>query len=384
MFNQFPQVNSSTKPKGLLNVGATCYMNAVLQCFYHVKNLTNELFKYQIMPCMSISSAYFDVISQLSSNSNNAANPTSFKNVISRNPLFRGIQANDSKDLILYFFENIENELSLQNYICRNPKYINRIRYINNNQNKELMNIISTFDNCHKSIISDLFYGFTINVMVCNNCKKELLNYQIFNMLIFPIEAAYNSLNEKTPQKGITFPNRESTSNSEYGKFLRNNDYKTNYRNNYSGNSHRKVNIDDCFNYAKSDVEFKGDNQIFCNHCKALNNSKGNTKIYSSPHILVLILDRGKGNKFECDVEFEETLDIKKYVESKECPVNYKLIGIISHLGESSMSGHFIVDCRHFDGKWYTFNDSIVSGPYNSFKKQGTPYILFYQNSELS
>ena len=340
------------------------------------------------MPFMNISSAYLDVISQLSSNSNNAANPTSFKNVISLNPLFRGIQANDSKDLILYFFENIENELSLQNYICRNPKYINRIRYINNNQNKELMNIISTFDNCHKSIISDLFYGFTSNVMVCNNCKKELLNYQIFNLLIFPIEAAYNSLNE-TPQKRKTNPNREYTSNSAYGNFYVNNNYKTNYRNNYeynySRNSHRKVNIYDCFDYAKSDVEFKGDNQIFCNHCKALNNSKGNTRIYSSPHILVLILDRGKGNKFECDVEFEETIDIKKYVERKEeCPVNYKLIGIISHLGESSMSGHFIADCRHFDGKWYTFNDSIVTGPNNSFQKHGTPYILFYQNSELS
>ena len=44
------------------------------------------------------------------------------------------------------------------------------------------------------------------------------------------------------------------------------------------------------------------------------------------------------------------------------------------------MSGHFIADCRHFDGKWYTFNDSIVSGPNSKYSKKGTPYILFYEN----
>ena len=141
--------------------------------------------------------------------------------------------------------------------------------------------------------------------------------------------------------------------------------------------------IYECFDNEISDTDFKGDNQVFCNKCRKMTDSLGKSKIYSSPHVLVLILDRGKGNKFDCDVEFYETIDIKKYVESHDCPVKYNLIGIISHLGESSMSGHFIADCKHFDGKWYTFNDSIVSGPYNSYQKHGTPYILFYQNSEL-
>jgi ubiquitin C-terminal hydrolase len=373
------QVNQYTKPKGLLNVGATCYMNAVLQCFYHVKILTNELLKYKNFPSNSISLAYYDVIYKLSFCSKNAADPTLFKNAISSNPLFSGIQANDSKDLILYFFETIDRELTLLNYFCQNTKYINRIREMKNYQNKELMNIIYSFDNCHKSIISDLFYGFTYNKMTCKRCKEDLVNYQIFNLLFFPIEAVYNFCKEKNPQRNANTYNSRPTTNNIYGNFY----------NGYSGyshgtNSNKKVNIYDCFDYEKTDVTFTGDNKIYCNKCKTLNDSLGNSKIYSSPHILILILDRGKGNQFECEVEFNETLNIRKYVErNDDCPVEYNLIGIISHLGESNMNGHFIADCKHFDNKWYTFNDSIVSGPYASFQKHGTPYILFYQNSKI-
>ena len=61
----------------------------------------------------------------------------------------------------------------------------------------------------------------------------------------------------------------------------------------------------------------------------------------------------------------------------------YKLIGVITHLGESSMSGHFIAFCKDpFDNQWYKFNDAIVT-PVNDFKKDvidfGMPYLLFFQ-----
>ena len=116
-----------------------------------------------------------------------------------------------------------------------------------------------------------------------------------------------------------------------------------------------------------------------------MSNAKGISKIYSSPYILILILNRGKGNQFDCDVDFRETLNIKKYVDAdnrNNCPNEYELIGVISHLGESSMSGHFIADCKHFDGKWYCFNDSSVTPTYK-YSQKGTPYILFYQSNEI-
>ena len=400
-------INSFTKAKGLENVGATCYMNAVLQCFYHVRPLSTEFVNYNFHPNMiqqiPMTMAYLEVVKELSNNKGTAARPILFKNTISMNPLFTGVQANDSKDLILYFLEKIDSELTMLKYFTQNKNLMNTIRYMNNilsKQPPELQYAINMFMNYHNSIFADLFYGFSSQTIECSNqnCHQRLTNYQIFNFIIFPIENVYNSLKGKKnnnnyyeeDKKHISLSNMRpagkpsftTTSNSEYGNWYNDTSKKSYSNNYYNRNDYGKksVTLIDCFENEINTIEFKGDNQIYCNRCNKLLDAKGENRIFSSPHVLILILNRGKANKFDCDVEFEESLNIEKYVESKQCPTKYKLIGVISHFGESSMSGHFIADCRHFDGKWYTFNDSIVTGPNFKYSKKGTPYILFYEN----
>ena len=354
--------------------------------------------------------AFLDVVKQLSFDKSIAGKPILFKNVISVNPLFSGIQANDSKDLILYFLEKIDNELTVLNHITQNKNIFNTIRSVQFfNNEPELQNIINIFAINHKSIFSDLFYGFMSQTIECSKCHQRLTNYQIFNFIIFPIENVYNSKkgnnrnkNFKENKTQIMSPasmppagmpsggSRRGTSNSTYGSFYDQQSYGQNRsyvqnKNNYNDRfdfGKKSVTLNDCFENEIDDINFKGDNQIYCNRCKKLLDAKGQNRIFSSPHVLILILNRGKANQFDCDVEFDENLNIGKYVVSKQCPTKYKLIGVISHFGESSMSGHFIADCRHFDDKWYCFNDGIVTGPSGRYSKRGTPYILFYQNAD--
>ena len=148
-------------------------------------------------------------------------------------------------------------------------------------------------------------------------------------------------------------------------------------------NNINEVNIFDCFDYDKKVNYMTGENQMFCNYCRANSDSYMKTNLYTGPEVLILILNRGKGIEFDVKIYFTEELNLSKYIENKESGYMYKLIGVITHLGESSMSGHFIAYCKDpLNGKWFKYNDAIVD-EVNDFKKEvidfAMPYLLFYQ-----
>ena len=147
-----------------------------------------------------------------------------------------------------------------------------------------------------------------------------------------------------------------------------------------------KITLDQCFeSYLKPDY-LTGDNKQYCNKCGVLSDAFYSTYIYSSPNILILILNYGKNLVFKCDVQFDEYINIAKYIESKydAMPTRYRLLGAIVHIGPSSMGGHFIAFCRGIDNpeKWYSLNDSIVTeAAFSDIKSVGIPYVLFYENT---
>ena len=342
--------SSNNKPyaNGLVNIGATCYMNATLQCLAHIQNLTNFLLKFK--PSQEtftstnkykLTNAYIEVLKNIWENPNiNNYSPNNFKRVISEmNPLFEGINANDSKDLIIFLMETLHNELNKAKKIS-----LSNFNSINQTDYQSTFNLFSKYyTNNYKSVISDIFYGMYNSLMRCCNCNITVNNIQCFNILIFP-------LNEVKL-------------------------FKQRYEN--------IVNINECFEYYQKYDIMKGENQIYCNYCNKYSNSINWTKLIISPRILVINLNRGTGLQYDIKLYFEQYLNISNFVYyNNQCPTFYELIGIVTHFGRSSMSGHFIAFCKSFkDLKWYKYNDAqVVSSSFEEAKNTGVPYILFYSS----
>ena len=116
-----------------------------------------------------------------------------------------------------------------------------------------------------------------------------------------------------------------------------------------------------CFEHQKEPTFFVGDNQFFCNICQRLTDNINSNVLYSLPPYLIIILNRGKGKSFECEVDFPEFLNLQTYISCPQSIFNYQLCGVICHLGESGMSGHFIAYCRQrINNMWYCFNDALL------------------------
>jgi ubiquitin C-terminal hydrolase len=382
------------KARGLENVGATCYMNATLQCFYHVKPLSENLINDdKIDKKLEITHCYKKLIEELTGCTNRRkfkinleqltddkidhVRPMAFKDLISKkNPLFKGIKANDSKDLVLFLLENMDSELTKRNNKTKEPE----IFYGNNIEDLEEEN----FKKSHNSIFSELFYGFQRSAMICQNCDNEEISFNVFNYVLFPLEKTYNSLNQNNVYSKNYYNFGANMGNYYNFNQNRGTTMVGMTRNFGLGGNVKKLNLDNCFKCFESEELLTGENQIFCNKCRKMSDAKTINKIYKAPKVLIIILNRGKDNQFECDVDFPLQLDISNYIENlKESPKIYDLIGVISHLGESSMSGHFIAICKHFDDTWHLFNDAFVSNSSEADLKKGTSYILFYQCKDI-
>ena len=186
-------------PKGLANIGATCYMNATLQCFYHCKKLTNYLtsdrYRYNniSIPYNSITSEYIKLVKELSyKDGQKDYAPYDFKDILgAKNPLFHGIAANDSKDLILFLLEELAKELAIHD---KNNFFGSNIKDFVD-QTNEIETFRETVKDFAKgrSIIKDIFYFMVKTTSICKNCNSKLYNFQVMNFII-RIEQIYIEL----------------------------------------------------------------------------------------------------------------------------------------------------------------------------------------------
>ena len=172
---------------GLNNIGATCYMNATLQCFSNTKKLTEYFlydFDYEKDKNKIISYEYYHLLRKLwgKKYNNIPYSPKEFKEVLSKeNPLFQGIAANDSKDLVNFLLERFHQELNSVKYNnFDNNEIRTDINQINQSNENEMFKLFfDDFCKKYNSPISNMFYGILETKYKCNICNTFKFNFQV-------------------------------------------------------------------------------------------------------------------------------------------------------------------------------------------------------------
>ena len=347
------------KPTGLVNIGGICYLNAVLQCFFYCRPLTEyfldlkNLKYFKDEKLRPISNGYYELVKGLSSGNTYAA--TKFRNALMKaDDTFIGTEGKDSKDVAVLLLSEIDYEL-------QDKKKVNN----NYNANLDHTNLFKVYeekkkmDNPKRTIITDTF-NFLIKyeqtcLTTCPKYKKKYFNIESDNILIFDLEKIYNEDMHRNDR-----------------------DYK----------EYPEISLEDCLRYYKRIQEME------CPFCK--NNScnrstlKVKKAICSLPKIFIFVMSRGYNIQFDCKITFNEELDMSKFYEGIRNNTNntkYKLIGTTfayDWTKRSKHTGHTVAFCKSYKGnednpQYYKFNDSCSEKAKIDDIKNKVPYLLFYQ-----
>ena len=318
----------------LNNLGATCFMNAVLQILNNIKQFSEYLCRINIdrLKC-PISAALKDVFVNLRNPNYKNYSPKEFKATIGNsNHTFLKNEPNDSRLLFQYILNSIHKELNI--YKNRNYPYDDKAEPTN--WRDKFIYEQQSFNYENKSIITDLFYGMQANETFCQNCKKISYIFDFFNILTLPILPRDNT---------------------------------------------KIIHIEDMLIDYSRYIPLKGKNKNFCLLCKGDYDAYCRNILYKMPEILIIHPGRkNKGIKYDIKIGFKEILKVKlsENLNNNNILI-YNLIGIIYHLGIEGYTGHNKAYCK-INKIWYEFNDNLISQiDLNSISGEGILFLI-YQN----
>lgn len=75
-------------------------------------------------------------------------------------------------------------------------------------------------------------------------------------------------------------------------------------------------------------------------------------------------------------IDYPDILTMNRLVDQK--PIQYRLCGIVKHIGKSPNGGHYVCYARRFDGRWVYFDDSNVSVIDDNHHLGLEAYLLLY------
>ena len=330
---------------GLINLGNTSYLNAVLQLLGSIKNIASsflnpetkdliykDIKKYPLS--FVIQRLFLHLYPYPEIKDRQIYKPDSILLILGAlNVVYKSKNRRNPNDLISFILNTIHSELIQikEDMQTLNPDIYDRKKVINCG--------IINYNKNNNSIISNYLNWFEIKESKCPTCKT-IFSFNTFNVFELDILETF--------------------------KYRQNN----------------PITINDCLKYYEKPKK----TNIVCKKC-GKNKISNFPKILSSSHFLIFSLNRGDFDKNLIDIPFtiEDKIDLTPFTEG--AIKSYELNGIVSITKDKEGKDIYVSFCRSpVDNQWYLYNDEkvqeiqldqIINGHNNN--KQYIPCILVYK-----
>mmetsp|Transcript_10643 Transcript_10643/g.20606 ORF Transcript_10643/g.20606 Transcript_10643/m.20606 type:complete len:859 (+) Transcript_10643:13-2589(+) len=188
--------NTLTKSFGLVglrNLGATCYMNAGLQCLSHTRFLTEYFLEDRYVTDKNLGNPlgfggllaeeYASLLKQMWYSSTRSVSPSQFKRCLGEYASqFQGHQQHDCHEFLLFLLDGLHEDL---NRIVKKP-YIESSQDLGEDETAAALAWKAHLER-NSSVVVDLMHGQLHSKVMCLTCQSVSNTFDPFMMLSLPI-----------------------------------------------------------------------------------------------------------------------------------------------------------------------------------------------------
>jgi ubiquitin C-terminal hydrolase len=316
--------------KGLVNFGATCYLNTAIQCLSYCMDFLHYVLssKYEkhaqahgrTLEEANLMAELREILVELWLKSNNIS-PKKFISCVRRvMPEIEILEQNDINEFLSLFLDKL-NRAVCYDVKTQKCKQVKKAGHASTRYDQQRFKMdLSWYEKTGKeySDLLDLFHGQMITQIICGHCKHISHNYEIYSSIMVSIDNSCETLEA-------------------------------------------------CLKEHFKDETLNTDTKWTCDECKHTVHSVKTHKLWRYPRILIVTLKRFTvtfdNNIYDLKKNYKEVrIPNEVYLEEfgiSKRPCSYTLQSIACHIG-SFHGGHYYAYCKHPDKKWYKVDDLNV------------------------
>jgi len=329
---------------GLTNVGNSCYLNSCMQILSHTYELNDFLKRGEYKKKLnrladSVILLEWDKLRELMWSANCTVAPHGFVKTIrkiaaiKKRDIFTGHDQNDVQEFLLFLIDAFHTALSREVEMQINGQ-------LHNDTDKLAIVCYTMMKNMYRKEYSEMlniFYGIHVSEIISNTTGETL-----------------SAMPEPFSVLSLSLPNKPNQT------------------------------LFDCFDlYCEPEMlsEANG-NAWFNGETKKNENAQRRICFWSLPNVMIIDLKRWNGhtqkNHNVIDIPLNNA-DFSKYVKGyNAASYVYDLFGVCNH-GGGAQGGHYTAYIKNANGKWYDFNDTIVTEIKEETVISPRSYCLFYR-----